>query len=87
MLKIIMGELTLKQLQHNSIYIELEQLKANKSELRAKTFDTSRPFNKRQAKSEAEFESSMLMNKPHHHSTNFNDTQYGPNNFQKLLNV
>ena len=44
-LKIIMGELALKILQLNSISIELEQLKSNESEPRAKIFDAARPFN------------------------------------------
>ena len=44
-LKIIMGELALKRLQLNSIYIELEQLKENESELRANIFDAAHPFN------------------------------------------
>ena len=44
-LKIIMGELALKILQLNSIYIELEQLKENESELRANIFDAAHTFN------------------------------------------
>ena len=86
-LKIITGKLAFKKLQYNSISPELEQLEENEAELLAKTFDASCPFNKRQEKSEAVFESSMRMNDPCPCSANWNDTQYDPNHFQKLLNV